>query len=127
MSFDKYKVRRLQRFTSTLWNSLMDELNRLEVGIAPTAPVARDHVFIPEVEVDDVGVSLNVDGFVYYIKVHPDTAPVKFNLDRPVTDTEFSVVFPGMVKVISRVATTLYLKAPTGQTSRVTVEVLKLG
>lgn len=127
MSFDKYKVRRLQRFTSTLWNSLMDELNRLEVGIAPTAPVARDHVFIPEVEVDDVGVSLNVDGFVYYIKVHPDTAPVKFNLDRPVTDTEFSVVFPGMVKVISRVATTLYLKAPIGQTSRVTVEVLKLG
>ncbi|MEM3120736.1 MAG: hypothetical protein QXK11_07325 [Pyrobaculum sp.] len=127
MSFDKYKVRRLQRFTSTLWNSLMDELNRLEVGIAPTAPVARDHAFIPEVEVDDVGVSLNVDGFVYYIKVHPDTAPVKFNLDRPVTDTEFSVVFPGMVKVISRVATTLYLKAPTGQTSRVTVEVLKLG
>ncbi|MEM1759644.1 MAG: hypothetical protein QXU26_02915 [Thermofilaceae archaeon] len=127
MSFDKYKVRRLQRFTSTLWNSLMDELNRLEAGIAPTAPVARDHAFIPEVEVDDVGVSLNVDGFVYYIKVHPDTAPVKFNLDRPVTDTEFSVVFPGMVKVISRVATTLYLKAPTGQTSRVTVEVLKLG
>ncbi|MEM4667446.1 MAG: hypothetical protein QW498_09115 [Thermofilum sp.] len=38
MSFDKYKVRRLQRFTSTLWNSLMDELNRLEKLVSEVKP-----------------------------------------------------------------------------------------
>ncbi|MEM2196405.1 MAG: hypothetical protein QW290_04940 [Sulfolobales archaeon] len=99
---------------------------RVEVGVVETVPAARDHLFIPEVDVDDTGVSLDVNGFLHCIKVPADYQPVKFNLDRPVTDSEYSVVYPGVAKVISRIARTLYLKAPSGQRTKAVVEVLKL-
>ena len=85
-----------------------------------------DHSFYPEIEVTDAGKTLNVNGFIISIRVDPNYAPVKFNLDRPVTDTEYSVVFPGIIKIVNRLTKTLYLKAPSGQISRVRVEVLKL-
>jgi hypothetical protein len=94
-----------------------------EAGVL--ANVFRDHVFRPEILVDDVGKVVEVNGFLHKISVTPDSAPVKFNLDRPVTDTEFSVVFPGTVKIISRLTGKIYLKAPAGQTSKVTLESLR--
>lgn len=102
-------------------------IKRLEESGVLVVPAARDHLFVPELEVDDAGVSIDVDGFVHYVRVHDGYAPVKFNLDRPVTDREYSVVYPGVVKVVSRLARTMYLKAPLGQVSKVTVEVLRLG
>lgn len=102
-------------------------IKRLEESGVIAMPAARDHLFIPEVDVDDRGTSISVRGFLHYIKVHPEYSPVKFNLDRPVTDTEYSVVHPGVTKIISRISDKLYLKAPIGQRSKVTVEVLRLG
>jgi len=95
-----------------------------ETGVL--ANVFRDHVFKPEIQVTDEGRVLPVNAFVHRISVNPAYAPVKFNLDREVTDTEYSVVYPGVVKVIARMAEKIYLKAPQGQTSLVTVECLKL-
>ncbi|MEM4429646.1 MAG: hypothetical protein QXM08_00600 [Thermofilaceae archaeon] len=102
-------------------------IKRLEESGVLVAPSARDHLFVPEVEVDDAGTSIEVDGFLHYIKVPADCQPVKFNLDRPVTDREYSIVHPGTVKVISRVARTLHLKAPLGQRTKAVVEVLRIG
>lgn len=102
-------------------------IKRLEESGVLVVPAARDHLFIPELEVDDKGVSLDVNGFIHYVKVHPGYSPVKMNLDRPVVDNEYTVVHPGVVKVISRTAGRIYLKAPMGQLSKVTVEVLRIG
>ena len=99
--------------------------NRLEeVGVIVNP--YDDHVFRPSLTVTDQGTVLEVNGLVHRISVAPDSAPVKFNLDRPVTDTEYSVVFPGTIKVISRRAQNVYLKAPLGSTSTVTVECLRM-
>ena len=95
-----------------------------ETGVV--ANIFRDHLFKPQIAVTDAGSVLPVNAFIHRISVAPDSAPVKFNLDRPVTDEEYSVVYPGVVKVISRLADKLYLKAPLGQTSLVTVECLRL-
>ena len=97
-----------------------------ETGVLATV-TARDHTFKPEVEVTEEGAQLPIEGFVYSIKAHPGYAPVKFNLDRPVTATEYSVVYPGVVKIISRCASKIYLQAPMGQVSRVTIEALRIG
>jgi len=102
-------------------------IKRLEESGVLVVPAARDHLFVPELEVDERGVSIEVNGFIHYVKVHEGYSPVKFNLDRPVTDREYSVVHPGVVKVLSRTARTLHLKAPMGQVSKVTVEVLRVG
>lgn len=101
-------------------------IKRLEETGVLAYTVGKDHTFIPEVSVDDAGVELPVEGFLYSIRVHPDSAPVKFNIDRPVSDTEWSAVFPGTIKKVSRIASRLYLKAPLGQKSLVDVEVLRL-
>jgi hypothetical protein len=87
---------------------------------------APNHVFKPSINVPDTGTSLNIAGFLIYIKVPFDQQPVKVNLDRQITDTEYTVVYPGMVKVVSRFTNTLYLKAPTGFTSTAVIEALKL-
>lgn len=84
-----------------------------------------DHTFIPEQTITDTGVTLQIKGLLYSIRVHPNSAPVKVNFDRPVTDTEYTVVFPGVIKKIGRITSTLYMKAPQGQTSKVDIEVLK--
>lgn len=97
-------------------------IKRLEETGVFTIPSAHDHTFIPEITVDDIGTKLDVNGFVYSIKAYD--APVKVNFDRPVSN-EFTVVFPGTVKLIYRYANSVYLKAPMGQTSRVTLEVLR--
>ena len=98
---------------------------RLEETGVLAIPAAGDHTFIPEVEVTDAGVELPVDGFLYSIRADPNYAPVKFNLDRPVTASEYSVAFPGAIKVVSRIASKIHLKAPDGQTARVRVEALR--
>ncbi len=85
-----------------------------------------EHVFIPNLVVDDRGLSVRIDGFIHYLKVEPNYAPCKFNIDRDVTDREYSVVFPGTIKVVSRYASKIYLRAPQGQTSCVTIESLKV-
>ena len=86
---------------------------------------APEHYFNPEITVDEDGTSLEIDGFLISIKA--EDAPVLVNFDRPVTATEYTKVFPNVVKVISRRVTTLYLKAPAGQTSKVRIEALRGG
>ncbi|NHV97342.1 MAG: hypothetical protein HA494_06095 [Thaumarchaeota archaeon] len=41
-------------------------------------------------------------GFLILIKVPPDGRPVKANFDRPITAEEYTVVYPGVVKVVGR-------------------------
>jgi hypothetical protein len=102
-------------------------IKRLEESGVLSIVTARDHVFMPEVVVSDEGLELPIEGFLYSIKVDPSHAPVKLNIDRPITSTEYSVVYPGVIKVISRFASKIYLQAPMGQISRVTVEALRMG
>ena len=86
---------------------------------------AREHAFRPELIVDETGTELPISGFSYSIKA--ENSPVKVNFDRPVTDDEYTIVYPGTIKKVSRVTSKLYLKALPGQTSLVTVEVLRFG
>lgn len=87
---------------------------------------AMDHQFVPSIEVYDKQIEIPIQGFLYSIKVDHESAPCKFNLDRPITNREYSVVFPGTIKTISRFASKLYLQAPSNQVSKVTIEALKL-
>jgi len=111
----------LGRLPKTEFSSHDRPLDRLMDFIAPP-----DHVFYPEVKVTDEGVALDVNGFVISIRADPNYAPVKFNLDRPV-DNEYSVVWPGVIKIINRLTNKVYLKAPQGQVSVVRIEALRLG
>jgi len=112
----------LGRLPKTEFSSYDKPLDLLVGFMAPP-----NHAFYPEVKVTDAGEVLNVNGFLISLRVDPGYAPVKFNLDRPVSSTEYSVVWPGIIKVVNRLTNTLYLKAPEGQVSVVRVEVLKLG
>jgi len=85
---------------------------------------ARDHRFIPELHVVDKQVRVDLPAYIYKIKVLDDI-PVYYNVDRPITPTEHSVVFPGEYTIIPRIGERLYLKAPDGFTTRVRVEVLR--
>lgn len=86
---------------------------------------APEHEFKPDIIVTDEGIELPIAGFLYSIRADPEHAPVKVNFDRPV-DKEYTVVFPGTIKQIGRLASKVYLKAPVGQKSLVRLEVLKL-
>lgn len=111
----------LGRLPKTEFSSYDYPLDRLMGFLA-----APEHAFYPEVDVTDSGSVLTVDGFLISIRADPSYAPVKFNLDRPVTATEYSVVFPGVIKIVGRITKNLYLVAPMGQSSRVRVEALRL-
>jgi hypothetical protein len=99
-------------------------IKRLEESGVVSLPSFLDHSFIPELTVDDVGVQLNLSGMVYKLKVIGDY-PVYLNIDRPITSSEHTVIFPGSYKIIPRSASTIYLKAPSGFTTKVSIEVLR--
>jgi hypothetical protein len=98
-------------------------IKRLESAGVVSLPSFADHSFVPELEVDDVGVSLPINGMVFKVRNVGD-APVLVNLDRPVGE-EYLRVWPGTYRVIPRISSTVHLKAPAGYRTRVEVEVLK--
>lgn len=110
-----------------LFNFLKRQLGiitkRLEEAGVLSLLTYTEHSFLPEVEVTDEGLVLPVGGMLYKVKVI-DGAPVYLNIDRPVTDREYAVVFPGSYRIIPRIASAIYLKAPTGYKSKVTIEAL---
>ena len=99
-------------------------MKRMEEKGVLSTPSFLDHSFIPELTVPDSGVTYSLSAMLYKLKVI-DNAPVYFNIDRPITDTEYSIVFPGSYKIIPRIGSTLYLKAPTGFTTKVMIEALR--
>lgn len=97
-----------------------------EAGILSSSSYT-EHLFIPRLVVTDEGISipLSFTGLRVKVRVPPDApAPVYINIDRPVTDEEYRVLFPGMGYDIPRRASTIYLKAPQGFTTYVDLEVL---
>jgi len=106
-----------------LKKSLGIVIKRLEESGVLSLPSFPDHSFVPELVVDDAGVSLPTDGLLYKVKVTGDY-PVYLNIDRPVGN-EYKVVFPGSYYLIPRAGKTLYLKAPQGFKTKVSIEVLK--
>lgn len=90
-------------------------------------PSGKDHVFVPEQTFTDSGGSIAVNSFVNKVKV-PDDSPAeaKINFDRPVASDEYAVVFPGTGKTFGRIATAVYVEAPSGQTTKVRIEALKM-
>jgi len=97
-------------------------IRRLEESGVLSTPSYLDHVFMPSVEVSDAGVELSVRGLLYKVRV-VEGSPVYVNVDRPVGG-EYTIVYPGSYKVIPRAGSKLYLKAPSGYSSVVSVEVL---
>jgi hypothetical protein len=86
-------------------------------------PGFADHSFTPLVKVPDTGVALEVSGRLVKVKNIGD-APVYANFDRPV-GSEYTVVFPGSYILVPRLTQYVHLKAPTGYTATVSVEVLR--
>jgi hypothetical protein len=99
-------------------------IKRLEEGGVLAEPSFRDHGFVPEVEVTDAGVDLAVPGLVYKVKVTGEY-PVYLNINRPVSEEEYKVVWPGSYYVVPRAGAKLYLKAPAGYKTKVAIEVLR--
>lgn len=66
-----------------------------------------------------------VEGFVVALKAK-DT-DIKYNLDRPVTENEYDVVFRDTIHIINRYVTKIYAKAPLGQQGRLWIKTLRLG
>jgi hypothetical protein len=98
-------------------------IKRLEEEGVITLPVFSDHRFLPPIEFDENGVELDLPGLVYKVKNIGDV-PFYLNIGRPVTDNEYTVVFPGSYHVIPRASGRVFLKAPKGYTARAKVEVL---
>lgn len=90
---------------------------------SPISPAFEDHSFIPELEVTDVGIYLDIPGLIYKVKVVGDY-PVYLNIDRPVSD-EYKVVWPGSYYVIPRTGAKVHLKAPSGFKTKVAIEALR--
>ena len=100
-------------------------IKKMESEGVLSTPSFSEHRFIPNINVDDRGVALDVSGLLYKVGVPADApSAVYLNIDRPVTDYEYKVIFPGMNYVVLRRASKIYLKAPTGFSTRVGVEVL---
>jgi hypothetical protein len=87
-------------------------------------PVFVDHRFLPEVVISDKGVELRLPGLVYKIKNIGET-PFYLNIGRQITDTEYTIVFPGSYYIIPRSSGKIFLKAPRGYTAKARVEVLR--
>ncbi len=109
---------------SFLKKSLGIIIKRLEEEGVIALPVFSDHKFLPPIEVTDAGVELDLPGLVYKVKNIGDV-PFYLNIGRPVTDDEYTVVFPGSYYVIPRASGRIFLKAPKGYTARAKVEVLR--
>lgn len=90
-------------------------------------PAGKNHVFVPKQTFDDSGGTIVVNSFVNKIKVpNSSSAEAKVNFDRPVTDNEFSVVFPGTGETYGRICDYISVEAPSGQTTTVNVEAIKM-
>jgi len=86
-----------------------------------------DHVFVPNQTFDDSGGTIVVNSFVNKIKVpNSSSAEAKVNFDRPVTDNEFSTIFPGTGETYGRICDYVFIEAPSGQTTTVNVEAIKM-
>lgn len=85
---------------------------------------APNHLFKPELTVTDVEQPVIVNGFLTAIKARD--APVKANFDRHVSVDDYTTVWTDTIKMIARITETVYLQAPAGQVSKVTLEALKL-
>jgi hypothetical protein len=109
---------------SFLKKSLGIIIKRLEEEGVVVLPVFSDHRFIPKVEFDDRGVELDLPGLVYKVKNIGDT-PFYLNIGRPITDEEYTVVFPGSIYIIPRASGRVFLKAPRGYSAKAVVEVLR--
>jgi len=99
-------------------------IKRMEEEGVIALPVFSDHRFLSPIEFDDKGVELDLPGLVYKVKNIGDV-PFYLNIGRPVTDEEYTVVFPGSYHIIPRASGRVFLKAPKGYTARAKVEVLK--
>jgi hypothetical protein len=96
---------------------------RLEESGVVVLPGFTDHSFMPLVKVSDTGVAIKVSGRLVKVKNVGD-APVYANFDRPVAD-EYTVAFPGSYILVPRLTQYVYLRAPTGYSTVVSVEVLR--
>jgi len=117
-------LKKIMESLRTIIKRLETIIERLEKGGAAALPVFSDHRFLPPIEVDDKGVELDLPGLVYKVKNIGDV-PFYLNVGRPVTDEEYTVVFPGSYHIIPRASGKLFLKAPKGYTARAKVEVLR--
>jgi len=100
---------------------------RLEEAGVLSSPSYTEHLFVPRLVVTDEGIAipLKFTGLRVKVRVPPDApAPVYVNVDRPVTDSEHRVVFPGTGFDIPRRASVIYLKSPQGFSTYVDLEVL---
>jgi len=97
-----------------------------ETGVLTSASYS-EHMFMPSLDVGDSGIAVPIqfEGLRVRVRVPADApAPVYINIDRPITDSEYRVVFPGTGYDIPRKASTVYLKAPQGFKTTVELEVL---
>jgi hypothetical protein len=99
-------------------------IKKMEEDGVVALPVFVDHRFLPEVVISDTGLELRLPGLIYKIKNIGDV-PFYLNIGRPITDTEYTVVFPGTYHIIPRSSGRVFLKAPKGYTAKARIEVLR--
>lgn len=114
MTFNKYKVRPLQRFTSSLWNALMDELNNLQLGAGVISDIEAKVAELYDADAtEEQSVVLNVGGYkvvgVVAVCDEPTTFTVEYSFDEdhwfthyvsPYPETNYSDVFITVAKYV---------------------------
>lgn len=99
-----------------------------EEGVVITANVlslsSPEHVFLPEVIVDENGTYIDVNGAMAIKLKNLSNYPCFLNIDRPVSDVEYAVIPPQSMFLIARKSNRIYLKAPIGHTCLIKVDAL---
>jgi hypothetical protein len=99
-----------------------------EEGVVITANVlslsAPEHMFLPEVIVDENGTYIDVNGAMAVKLKNLSNYPCFLNIDRPVSDEEYAVIPPQSMFLIGRKSSRIYLRAPIGHTCLIKVDAL---
>lgn len=82
MTFSKYKVRPLQKFTSSLWNSVMDELDLLSGGVGVIKDIEPKIAELYEADItEEQEIELDIGGFKIAGVLAVAEAPTIFMVD----------------------------------------------
>lgn len=74
-------------------------------------PSFDDHIF-KKVEINDTGKVISFDKQVYILKLSAKGCDIIVNLDRPIKDNEYTVVWADTSKIIQRKTKLIYAKTP---------------
>lgn len=114
---DSYKI-----FTMSVYEAFYQALRATLRDISMEVRLLYfDHIFTT-IEVDDTIREYSFSKPMYLLKLVAEGCDIYINLDRPISDNEYTIVWNNTSKVINRYTNKIYVKAPTGLKGKLTIE-----